>query len=222
VYIFSYLFTCMHYGLREIKNLNKEQINNYKVTYGVKSYSTILIYWFIDRMQFFLPEVKSSAYSNKRKLLIPRARLRWATPLETHSTNSNEDVHVQTVSVQQRMHNIESWIQLCHHQNRHLTTIHHLYVTYNWPRIRLTIVNSFIFVLYEQFKKTFLFLKIKLWNVLNICFPQIVYNNSLRTCNLVLHLYTMYYTYHTCVYDLTWAIICLIIWSQYFKIWLVI
>ena len=126
VYIFSYLFTCMHYGLREIKNLNKEQINNYKVTYGVKSYSTILIYWFIDRMQFFLPDVKLRAYLNKNKVLIPRARLRRATPLETHSTNSNEDVHIQTLSEQQRMHNIESWIQLYHHQNRHLTMIHHL------------------------------------------------------------------------------------------------
>ena len=87
----------------------QEQINNCKVTYGVKYYSTILIYWFIDRIHFFLPDVKLSAYSNKRNSSL--TLLRRARFLETHSTSSNEDVHVQTLSVQQRMHTIESWIQ---------------------------------------------------------------------------------------------------------------
>ena len=63
----------------------------------------------VKHKDYYVSDVKLSAYSNKRNSslsLLRRARL-----LETHSTSSNEDVHVQTLSVQQRMHTIESWIQ---------------------------------------------------------------------------------------------------------------
>ena len=57
----------------------------------------------VKHKDYYVLDVKSRARLKKNILLIPRPRLRRATPLETHSTNSNEDVHVQTKDAQHRI-----------------------------------------------------------------------------------------------------------------------